>query len=211
MILTVGSRQYPAGRVFCIGRNYVEHVRELGNQTPSRPVIFMKPVQCLLPEGQPIRMPRHGAELHHEAELVLLLDPRGGEPGWQDVAGIGLGIDLTLRDVQDELKQRGLPWELAKAFEGSAPIGRFVSAAAVADPASIRFELSVNGSIRQRGDCSLMIFPVSAMLRGLSEAWVLRPGDLVFTGTPAGVGPLRCGDRVEVQAPAIGRAGWDVV
>lgn len=210
MKLIVGDREYASRRVFCIGRNYVDHVRELGNETPGRPVIFMKSDACLVPEGRPIRPPRHGSELHHEAELVLLLDPRGGEPGWQDVAGVSLGIDLTLRDVQAELKERGLPWELAKSFEGSAPIGSFVSAAEIADPAAIRFSLKVNDEVRQRGDCGLMIFQVPAMLRALSEVWVLRPGDLVFTGTPAGVGPLRSGDRVEVESPSIGRFAWEV-
>lgn len=206
-----GDREYEAGRIFCIGRNYVEHVREFGNETPSRPVVFLKPATCLLPVGQRIHMPRHGRQLHHEAELVLLLDPRGGEPGWRDVAAVSLGLDLTLRDVQDDLKKRGLPWELAKAFEGSAPIGSFVPAASIADPASIAFTLSVGGQLRQRGDCTLMIFPVGAILRELAKAWELRAGDLVFTGTPAGVGPLVPGDRVEIESADIGRFAWDVV
>lgn len=210
MRLRVADAWYEAGRVFCIGRNYAEHLQELGNEAPSRPVVFMKPAACLLPQGQLIRMPRHGSELHHEAELVLLLNPRGGEPGWSDVAGVSLGIDLTLRDVQADLKNRGLPWELAKAFEGSAPIGDFVPAAAIGDPGAITFTLSVGGEVRQHGNSGLMIFPIAAMLGALAEVWTLLPGDLVFTGTPAGVGPLRPGDRVEVAATVIGRFAWDV-
>lgn len=198
-----------AGRVFCIGRNYVEHVRELGNRPVGAPLVFLKPASCLVPAGERLLLPGHGSDLQHEVELVLALGATGR--GWDRVVGVGLGLDLTLRDVQAEAKQNGHPWEAAKAFEGSAPLAPLVSPGEVPDREHIRFECRVNGELRQRGDSGDMIFSVPALLDSLAGIWRLREGDLVFTGTPAGVGPLREGDRIDVAGEGLPGASWTVV
>jgi 2-keto-4-pentenoate hydratase/2-oxohepta-3-ene-1,7-dioic acid hydratase in catechol pathway len=209
-IALLGDREFRPERIFCIGRNYAAHARELGNEPPGDPVIFMKPASCLLPEGRSIRRPTHGRELQFEAELVLLLDPSREGAGWGDVAGLALGLDLTLRDVQRDLKSRGLPWELAKAFDGSAPLGRFALLAELGDPEAIEFRCEVDGVERQRGRVAEMIFAVPRLLAALSSAWALRSGDLVFTGTPHGVGPLRAGERIELTGTGMHPCGWTV-
>ena len=200
-IARLEDREFRPERVFCIGRNYADHARELGNEPPAQPVVFLKPPSCILPPGRPVRVPRHGADLQHEAELVLLLDPQREGVGWGSVAGIALGLDLTLRDVQSELKSKGLPWELAKAFDGSAPLGSFTPIGELDAPDRLTFRCRVNGVERQRGWLADLIFPVPRLLDALERAWTLRSGDLIFTGTPAGVGPLRAGDQVELGTP----------
>ena len=215
MRLAVGERGVDAVRVFCIGRNYVEHVRELGNQILATPMIFMKPVTSLVTAGAPVRFPEHASDLHHEAELVVVLgrspDPESAQgPGWDDVAGVGLGLDLTLRGLQAELKAKGLPWELAKSFDDSAPLGPLVAPATLPDPDRLRFECRVNGQLRQVADTRLMIFPVPQLLAAIARAWRLRAGDVVFTGTPAGVGSLERGDVVELSGDGLGEARWQI-
>lgn len=212
MKLGLAGRSVDPGRIFCIGRNYEDHVREMGSKPPAEPVVFMKPRECLVAPGTPIPFPPHGGELHHEAEVVILIGDRSpARPaGWERVAGVALGIDLTLRDVQARLKAAGLPWEAAKAFESSAPLGDLVATAALASPDEIVFECRVNGALRQQGSTADMIFPVPRIIEALETIWRLRPGDLIYTGTPAGVGPLRPGDRVEIASPAIGTFGWEI-
>jgi 2-keto-4-pentenoate hydratase/2-oxohepta-3-ene-1,7-dioic acid hydratase in catechol pathway len=206
----LAGREFRPERVFCIGRNYAEHTRELGNELPGNPVVFMKPASCLVPEGRTIRRPGHGEDLQFEAEIVLLLDPTRRGDGWIDVAGLALGLDLTLRDVQRDLKAAGLPWELAKAFDDSAPLGSFTPLDEIGDPTAIEFRCAVNGVERQHGRVADMIFPVPRLLAALSRAWTLRSGDLVFTGTPAGVGSLRSKDRVELSGTGLSPCSWTV-
>lgn len=208
-MVQLGDRQLRAERVFCVGRNYTEHARELGNEPPPAPVIFMKPATSILAPGRAIRAPEHGDDLHYEAELVLLLDPVG-QGGWDDVAGIAVGLDLTLRDVQRDLKSRGLPWELAKAFDGSAPLGPFTRLGEIGDREGVEFRCRINGQERQHGRIADMIFAVPRLIAALSRAWTLRTGDLVYTGTPAGVGPLRSGDRVELSGTGLVSCSWSV-
>jgi 2-keto-4-pentenoate hydratase/2-oxohepta-3-ene-1,7-dioic acid hydratase in catechol pathway len=209
--LTVGGQRYAAQRVFCIGRNYAAHAAELGNPLPAEPVVFMKPASSLVPLGAPLPLPRDRGPVHHEAELVLLVGSEARElapetaPG--ALAGVTLGLDLTLRAEQDRLKAAGQPWELAKAFDHAAPLGAFVPAAGL-DLDGLRFECRVGGELRQRGDTAAMLFPVPRILAFLSARWRLLPGDLVFTGTPAGVGPLVAGDEVVVESALIGRFAW---
>jgi len=202
-------------RIFCIGRNYAEHVRELSNVVPQKPVVFMKPPSCLVKPGEPIRFPGHGSDFQHEVEVVI----RIGKPGrverkedalsWIDAVTVGL--DLTLRDVQDELKKRGLPWEKAKAFDQSAPIGEFVSCHGGIDLKGIAFSCRVNGVERQCGNTGDMIFSFETLLVELSAIWALQRGDLVYTGTPSGVGPLAVGDTVEIHGEGIGTFSWKIV
>lgn len=201
--------------MFCIGRNYARHARELANPLPRSPVVFMKPASALLAAGEPIPFPRHGQELHHEAELVVRIGRAGRVPDAGQAAafidGFTLGLDLTLRDVQQRLKQQGLPWEVAKAFDASAPIGAFTDWDASFDLQNIEFQCSVNGELRQSGNTGDMLFPVARLLVELSRVWTLRPGDLLYTGTPAGVGPLYVGDSIELASPATGCFHWTVV
>jgi 2-keto-4-pentenoate hydratase/2-oxohepta-3-ene-1,7-dioic acid hydratase in catechol pathway len=202
-------------RVFCIGRNYVEHVRELSNIVPTKPVVFIKPASCLVGPGEKIHFPKHGSELHHEVEIVVKVG-REGRVGTEQEAlsfvhSITVGLDLTLRDVQKDLKQKGLPWEIAKAFEQSAPVGDFIPYDGSLDLKDISFGCKVNGIERQRGNTGKMIFSIPKLLVELSKIWILRPGDLIYTGTPSGVGPLEIGDAIEVESDPIGSFSWNII
>lgn len=213
MQILLDNRTYQPLRVFCIGKNYDEHIKELGGKTPDEPVVFMKPVTSLVAEGEPLRHPPYGAELHHEVEAVLLIGQEAKQVEPADalkyIAGVTVGLDLTLRDVQARLKKSGHPWELSKAFEQSAPIGRFVPCdASRLDVENWTFECRVNGALRQSGNTRDMLFPVKTLISALSRWWVLRPGDIIYTGTPSGVGPLKPGDRIEIQSPPIGAFSW---
>ncbi len=193
-----------AQRIFCIGRNYALHAAELGNAQPSEPVVFMKPASCLVAAGAPLPLPRGRGAVHHEAEVVLLLDI--GRDGAK-VAGVTLGLDLTLREEQDRLKKGALPWELAKAFDHSAPIGAFVPPNKV-NLNALGFEFRVGGQLRQSGNTADMLFPVARILEFLTSRWTLLPGDIVYTGTPPGVAPLAAGDELVLEAAGIGRFKW---
>lgn len=215
MHIELGSSRYLPQRLFCIGKNYAEHVRELGGTAaPSEPVVFLKPATCLVPPGATIPMPAHGHTLHHEVEVVVLIG-RGGRAipeaeAPSHIAGLALGLDLTLRDVQAALKKKGHPWELSKAFDHSAPLGEWIAFDGTVPLDDIAFECRVNGEGRQAGNTGEMIFPVPALIRFLSGIWELREGDLIYTGTPAGVGPLEKGDTVEISSPRLGTSSWQL-
>lgn len=198
-------------RVFCIGRNYAEHIRELGSTPDEACVVFMKPVSSVVPADAPVTLPRNRGSVHHEAELVILLTGGGADipeqRALENVAAVTLGLDLTLRDLQNELKKKGAPWELCKAFDGAAPLGDWMPYNGQ-DLQAIEFTCDVNGQRRQQGNTRDMLFPVSRLIHILSRTWALVPGDIIFTGTPAGVGPLQPGDRVTLAAPAIGPFEW---
>jgi 2-keto-4-pentenoate hydratase/2-oxohepta-3-ene-1,7-dioic acid hydratase in catechol pathway len=202
-------------RIFCIGRNYSEHMKEMGAPKPSEPVVFMKPATSLVHEREPLVLPKGQGSVHHEMELVVAVGREGKEiqsaQALEYVAGVTLGIDLTLRDLQSKLKQAGQPWELSKSFDGSAPIGTFIPWSTDSDIQAIEMRCCVNGVLRQQGNTRDMLFPVAEIIAFLSGHWRLLPGDLIFTGTPAGVGPLTAGDRIEIESPQIGRFSWDVI
>jgi 2-keto-4-pentenoate hydratase/2-oxohepta-3-ene-1,7-dioic acid hydratase in catechol pathway len=204
----------PAPRIFCIGRNYTEHIRELGDTDAAQCVVFMKPHSSRVPVGQAVPIPTDRGAVHHELELVLEIG-RGGRniPAAQALSHIGavtLGIDLTLRELQQRLKQAGSPWELCKAFDHSAPLGTMRPFHPGLDLGNIDLELRVNGQLRQRGNTRDMLFPAPRLIEILSRSWALLPGDLIFTGTPPGVGPLAPGDGVEAESPQIGRFSWPI-
>ncbi len=207
--------QASAGRIFCIGRNYAEHIQELQNPTPVKPLFFLKPMTCIVPPGEPIPFPRHGSNLHHEVEVVVRIGrdgkPDGAAAARACVDAITLGIDLTLRDVQDEQKKKGLPWEVAKAFDGSAPLGMLGPCSPTLDLGSLTFTCAVNGQVRQRGDTAQMLLDIPGQILALAQIWKLRRGDLIYTGTPAGVGPLQPGDTIEVSGEKLGTFSWKVV
>lgn len=214
MLLTVGQTGYTPCRVFCVGMNYAAHNRELRNETPENPVIFMKPATSLVEAGSVVHAPTHGQDLHYEAEVVVLIGkearPRTDAEALAAIAGVSLGLDLTLRDVQAALRKKGLPWEFSKAFEQSAPVAPFVPFGPGVDLGGLEFECRVNGEVRQRGHTKDMVFSIPALICALARVWTLRPGDLLYTGTPEGVGALKAGDRVEVGAPWLGSSSWEI-
>jgi 2-keto-4-pentenoate hydratase/2-oxohepta-3-ene-1,7-dioic acid hydratase in catechol pathway len=193
----------PPGKVVCVGRNYADHARELNNEVPPEPVLFIKPATSLLPLEEPFDIPAGRGRVHFETELALLIGTpltRADEAqARRAIAGIGVGLDLTLRDLQDQLKRKGLPWEKAKGFDGACPVSGFIPPARVADLSAITIRLSVNGAVRQEGRSGQMITPVLTLLSYISHWFTLQPGDLVLTGTPAGVGPVQPGDRLRVE------------
>lgn len=201
-------------RIFCIGKNYADHVAELahlGHAPDGECVVFMKPASCIVPVGEPIVLPKNVGSIHHEAELVVLLTGGERDVAVEDamdcVAGITLGLDLTLRDLQTQLKNKGKPWELAKAFDGAAPLGEFQPYLGQ-DLQALRFTCHVNGALRQAGNTAEMLYTVARQVHILSQTWALQPGDAIYTGTPAGVGPLLPGDRVVLEGKSLGRHEW---
>lgn len=188
-------------KIICIGRNYAAHIEELKNEKPGNPVVFLKPDTALLKNGAPFYYPDFSKNIHHEAELVLKISKEGKyiqkKFAHRYFEEIGLGIDFTARDLQEQCKSKGLPWEIAKAFNGSAPIGDFVSVDTIADLNDISFHLTINGEVRQEGNTSMMLFDFGTIIEYVSQFFTLKKGDLIYTGTPAGVGPVKIGDRLE--------------
>lgn len=199
-----GPMAAAAGKIVCVGRNYADHAKELGNEVPEAPLLFMKPASAIQPlHSERLRIPTDRGACHHELELAVLI---GGvmqgvsaANALSNVAGYALALDLTLRDVQDELKAKGQPWERAKAFDGSAALGPFVSANVFGNVAKASFSLERNGEVQQQGKVSDMIFPVADLLAEISAIFTLEAGDIVLTGTPAGVGPLAVGDNLSTK------------
>ncbi len=202
-------------RIFCIGRNYVEHAHELSNPVPQTPIVFMKSAACLVGPGEAIHYPKHGKDLQHEVELVVQIGKEGRvkteEEALPYINALSLGLDLTLRDVQKNLMQKGLPWEIAKSFEQSALIGDFAPYISSLDLNNISFGCKVNGIEKQRGNTGDMVFSIVTLLMELSNIWTLNPGDLIYTGTPAGVGTLQIGDSITVESEQIGSFSWTII
>ncbi len=203
-----GGADYRVGKIICLARNYAEHARELGNEVPDRPVFFMKPASSIIGPGGTVIIPGYSRECHHEVELAVLIGRRGKDIPMSNamthVAGYGVGIDLTLRDVQNELKKKGLPWEIAKGFDTACPLGEFVPAGAVADPHALEIWLRVNGEIRQNSTTGLMLRRIPEIIREVSAVFTLEEGDVILTGTPAGVGPVKSGDQMEAGIEKVG-------
>ncbi|WP_374962844.1 fumarylacetoacetate hydrolase family protein [Spongiibacter tropicus] len=195
--------ELPNGKIVCVGRNYAEHARELNNPIPKQPLLFIKPSTALAALDQPLAIPRDRGECHHELELALLISQPLSEARAEEtlaaIAGYGLALDLTLRELQSQLKEKGQPWERAKAFDGACPVSAFVPAAAIGDWKALRLQLQRNGALQQDGQCRDMLFPIEALLADISQSFTLLPGDIVLTGTPAGVGPLNPGDRLRCE------------
>ena len=188
-------------KIICIGRNYAEHAKELNNAIPTEPVFFMKPDTALLKDGEPFYYPDFTKDLHHEIEIVLKINKVGKhiEPQFAHkyFEEIGLGIDFTARDLQTIAKEKGLPWEKAKAFDGSAPLGKFVHKSALGNLADIHFELKINGQSRQVGSTKDLLFNFDQVISHVSKFVTLKVGDLIYTGTPSGVGPVHIGDKLQ--------------
>lgn len=186
-------------KIICIGRNYVDHIEELGNERPDSPVIFMKPDTALLKDNEPFYHPDHSNEVHHEVEVLVKIKKEGKsiDPAFASnyYDEIGLGIDFTARDTQSKLKTKGLPWELAKAFNGSAPISKFIDKKGF-DLKNLNFRLEKNGEAVQQGNTSLMLWPIDEIIAFVSRYFTLKTGDIIFSGTPKGVSQVKIGDQL---------------
>jgi fumarylpyruvate hydrolase len=200
------SARFPIRRIFCVGRNYADHVREMGNDPRNEPPIFFtKPADAIVENGAVIEYPSATSDLHHEVELVLAIGKAGAAiaeaEAHSHIWGYGAGVDLTRRDLQAAAKKAGAPWDAAKAFDHSAPVGALTPAEQPLGAAAIR--LSVNGAVRQSGNIADMIWRPAEIVAALSKLWALKPGDLIFTGTPSGVGPLQRGDAVLAEVEGL--------
>lgn len=188
-------------KIICIGRNYAEHAKELNSEIPSEPVFFLKPDTALIKDNQPFYYPDFSKEIHHEVELVIKISKVGKniQPQFANkyYEEIGIGIDFTARDLQAECKKKGLPWERAKAFDGSAPIGKFIDKKQFTDEKKISFSLTLNGNTVQKGNTKDLLFSFDKIIAYVSKYFTLKTGDLIYTGTPEGVGPVAIGDKLE--------------
>ncbi|EKT4467197.1 fumarylacetoacetate hydrolase family protein [Pseudomonas putida] len=206
-----GTRiHFPLGKVVCIGRNYAEHAKELDNPIPSEPLLFIKPGSCVVPLEGGFKIPSDRGAVHYEAEIAVLLGkPLSTHPSEEEVrdaiSGFAPALDLTLRDVQARLKEKGLPWELAKSFDGACVLPPFVVADSFEDLADIGIRLSINGQVRQDGNSALMLNPIVPIIQHIAAHFSLQPGDVILTGTPAGVGPLEVGDELVLELPGASR------
>lgn len=202
------AERFPVRRIFCVGRNYAAHARELGNDERDPPFFFTKPADAVVDSGVEIPYPPLTSNLHHEIELVVAIGKAGlripREDALAHVWGYGVGIDLTRRDLQDQAKKAARPWDWSKAFDHSAPCGPLLPVARSGHPGKGRIWLAVNGEVRQDGDLAELIWPVADVVAICSEAVELQPGDLIFTGTPAGVGAVLAGDKITGGVDGIG-------
>lgn len=202
----IGSTVRP-GKILCIGKNYARHAAEMKSEVPSEPVIFLKPVSALVGHNGKVLLPEQSQDVHHEIELVAVVG-RGGknipeEEALNHIDGYAVGLDMTARDLQSRAKQKGEPWSVAKGFDTFAPLGNFVEAHRVTNPQDLELKLLVNGEVRQQGYTRDMIFSVAHLIAYASRIFTLFPGDLLYTGTPEGVGPVRDGDVLEATCSGL--------
>lgn len=188
-------------KIICIGRNYAEHAKELKNPLPSVPVFFMKHESCIVRNNKPFYYPDFSSNIHYEAEIVFKIGKVGKKIEKRFAnryySEVGLGIDFTARDLQESARKEGLPWEIAKAFDHSAPLSRFIHKKDIEDIHNIHFHLDINGKTVQKASTKDMIFSVDELISYLSRFITLKTGDIIFTGTPSGVGPVQIGDHLE--------------
>jgi fumarylpyruvate hydrolase len=201
--------RFPVGRIYCVGRNYADHAREMGHD-PDRepPFFFMKAANSIVQNGSTIAYPVGTKDVHHEIEMVAAIGKGGKnipvEKALEHVWGYGVGLDMTRRDIQGEAKKMGRPWEMGKSFDESAPVTALRPASAIGHPAKGAIWLKVNGQIKQQGDLNMQIWTLPEQINYLSNLITLQPGDLIFSGTPAGVGPVKAGDKLEGHVDGVG-------
>ncbi|HEV7617605.1 MAG TPA: fumarylacetoacetate hydrolase family protein [Burkholderiaceae bacterium] len=203
------KKAFPVGRIYCVGRNYAEHAREMGHD-PDRepPFFFMKPADAIVQNGATIPYPQVTKDLHHEIEMIVAIGKGGAnipvEKALDHVFGYGVGLDMTRRDIQGEAKKMGRPWEMGKAFDNSAPCTALKPVTMVGHPTKGAIWLKVNGQVKQKGDLADLIWNVPETIAYLSKLVTLQPGDLIMSGTPAGVGPVQRGDKLEGHVDGLG-------
>jgi acylpyruvate hydrolase len=188
-------------KIIAIGRNYIDHAKELNNPVPDTPIFFLKPDSSIIKNNKPFFLPEFSEEIHHEVEIVLKISRLGknitSKFAHRYFNEIGIGIDFTARDLQRYCMDKGLPWEIAKAFDGSAPLGKFVTKSKFRDIKNVSFRLEINGKVVQQGNTKNMIFSVEKIIAYVSKFFTLKTGDLIFTGTPAGVAPVNRNDHLK--------------
>ena len=198
--ITIEGSNYPIQNIFCIGRNYAKHIAELNNATPTEPLVFLKPTSALAVEGDLITLPSFSDAIHYEAELVIYIKEDAQnlseESALSVIGGYGVGLDLTARDLQDQIKERGEPWTKCKGFPGAAIVSTFISADKIKDPTDITFTFKQNGELKQNGNSKMMLYPIAEIIAYLSTIYGLSKGDIIYTGTPEGVGKLAPGDQL---------------
>ena len=199
--------EYYIGKIVCVGRNYTDHIIELGNEIPEKPLLFLKPASAVIFSGEKIKYPNFSKEMHHEVELVLLIGEELSNADEYEsekaIAGYAVGLDMTLRDIQNELKKKGQPWTIAKCFDTSAVLSDFVSSKDYNLTLEEEITLSINGEIRQQERLKLMIFSPTQLVQYISTIMKLERGDLIFTGTPAGVGKVNKGDTLYAEIKGV--------
>ena len=202
-----GTRiHFPVGKVVCVGRNYAAHAKELNNPIPTEPLLFIKPSSCVVSSEGGFNIPSDRGAVHYEIEIAVLIGkPLSRQPSEEEVldaiTGYAPALDLTLRDVQERLKEKSWPWEVAKSFDGACVLAPFVSGFAVKDSTDIDVRLSINGEVRQDSNSREMLYPIIPLIQHMAGQFALQPGDVVLTGTPAGVGPLQEGDELVMELP----------
>jgi 5-carboxymethyl-2-hydroxymuconate isomerase len=205
---------YSVGKIVGVGQNYAQHITEMGGKQNHPPVLFLKPPTAVLAEGIPIKLPDYSTEVHHEVELALLIGNTGKniqKKDWQRyVAGAGIALDLTLRDLQRQAKDKGEPWSVSKGFDGSCPVSTFTLLTKIANINNLQLELEVNHIIRQKGSTAQMIYPVEQLLAYISIYFTLEQGDIILTGTPAGVGKIVSGDLIKARISELGEIEFKV-
>jgi len=214
-VLLDPGNQFSVSKIVCVGRNYAKHITEMSAERMEEPVLFLKPPTAILNSGLPIVLPSYSSDVHHEVELALLISrktQRIKEEDWPlYVAGFGVALDLTLRDHQRKAKEKGLPWCVSKGFDGSCPVSTFYPLDQVEDIQNLNLKLSVNGQVRQNGSTANMLFPVGELIAYISRIFTLDQGDIVLTGTPEGVGPLKPGDIVLAELAEIAHIQFEVI
>ena len=201
---------FPMGKVVCIGRNYAEHAKELNNPVPTEPLLFIKAGSCVVPLDDGFTLVEGKGDVHYEAEIAVLIGkPLSRTPNAEEVldaiSGFAPALDLTLRDLQAKLKEKGYPWEIAKSFDGAAVIAPFVVGSTFPDLTDIGIRLSINGEVRQNGNSAAMLNPIIPMIQYMAGCFSLQAGDVILTGTPAGVGPLNVGDKLVLELSGVTR------
>lgn len=197
------TEEISVGKILCLGRNYADHAKEMHADVPERPVVFLKPSSGIIHDGEDITIPKLSREVHHEVELVVAIGKTGKHISRKNandfILGYGVGLDMTLRDLQNEAKDKGLPWSVAKGFDTSAPVSDIIPVSMVQQPSELEIRCKVNGVLRQSSGVDKMIFSVEDVISYLSTIFTLERGDLIFTGTPAGVGKVDSGDQIEAE------------
>ncbi len=209
------EKKFNIGKIVCVGRNYIEHAKELGNEVPEFPLIFLKPASVLIFDGEKIVHPDYSNEMHHEVELVLLIGETiknaDDNSAANAIYGYAVGLDMTLRDIQSELKKKGHPWTLAKVFDGSAAVSEFINRDDYSLKGNEKIFLSVNGETRQDSTLAKMIFSPVEIVKYISQKMTLEPGDLIYTGTPSGVSKVTQGDNLTAEIENIGKLNVTIV
>lgn len=204
----------PAHGIFCIGRNYVAHARELGNDVPKEPVVFIKPLSSLVMDEQNIEIPEFAGEVHHEVEILVVIGKKAKHVHESEalsiIDGFGVGLDMTARTIQKEASAQGKPWTVAKGFDTSAAVSDFVEARFIKNPDELVCDLTINGQVKQSGQAKNMLFSIPKIIAFLSSRFTLYPGDIIFTGTPEGVGPVRVGDNLVATLGDLVTGSWMV-